>query len=92
MRPPFYMDDLSPGERRAARRMLFGNLFGYTAIILLVFAVVLLRHELSDHDVDSKPCATVGVTSAAVSHAREGDGGRVPGTNESSLRGRPKAS
>ena len=42
MRPPFYMDDLSPGERRAARRMLFGNLFGYTAIILLVFAVVLL--------------------------------------------------
>jgi hypothetical protein len=88
MRPPFFMDDLSPEDRRAARR----TLFGYTAMILLVFAVVVLRYEWSDHDVDSKPCATVGVTSAAVSHACEGDCGRETGTNASLLRGRPKAS
>jgi len=88
MRPPFFMDDLSPEDRRAARRMLFGILFGYTAMILLVFAVVVVRHELSDHDVDSKPCATVGVTSAAVSQPRDGDCDRETGTNASLPRGR----
>jgi hypothetical protein len=88
MRRPFFMDDLSPEERRATRRMLFGILFGYTAIILLVFAVVVVRHEWCDRDVDSKPCATVGVTSAAVSHARDGDCDRETRTNASVLRGR----
>ena len=93
MRPPFFMDDLSPGDRRAARRMLFGILFGYTAMILLVLAVVVVRHELFDRDVDSKPCATVGVASAAVSsHARDGDCGRETGTNASLLHGRRKES
>jgi hypothetical protein len=60
------MDDLSPSDQRMISRSLFGIVFGYTAIILLLFAIVIVRHRLADDGVDTASCAAPLVTSGAV--------------------------
>ncbi len=44
MRPRFFMDHLSPDDQRMVRWSYVAMLCGYTAIILLVFAVVMIRN------------------------------------------------
>jgi hypothetical protein len=73
MRRPFFMDDLSPDDQRKVRRMFFGVLFGYTAIVALVFAIVIVRRQLSDDGVNAKPCVAARATPDAPSHARGTD-------------------
>jgi hypothetical protein len=75
MRAPFFMDDLSPEDQRKARRIFFSMLFGYTAIVLLVFAIVIVGRQLSDSSANSKPCAAMHVMSGAASQVRQGDCG-----------------
>jgi hypothetical protein len=75
MRAPFFMDGLSPEDQRKARRIYFGMLFGYTAIVLLVFAIVIVDRQLSDSSANAKPCAAMHVTSGAASQTRRGDCG-----------------
>jgi hypothetical protein len=73
MRAPFFMDHLSPDNQRKARRIFFGILFGYTAIVLLVFAIVIVGRQLSASSANAKSCATM--SSGAASQVRRGDCG-----------------
>jgi nitrogen fixation/metabolism regulation signal transduction histidine kinase len=70
MRAPFFMDHLSSDNQRKARRIFFGILFGYTAIVLLVFAIVIAGRQLSASSANAKPCS-----SGAASQVRRGDCG-----------------
>jgi hypothetical protein len=70
MRRPFFMDDLSPDDQRKIRRRFFGVLFAYTAIIALIFAVAIVRRQLSGEDVNSKPCAAAHTIGGIASHLR----------------------
>ncbi len=76
MRAPFCMDDLSPDDQRKARRIFFGILFGYTAIVLLVFAIVIVGRQRADSSANAKPCAVMHVMSGAASQVRRGDCGQ----------------
>jgi hypothetical protein len=67
------MDDLSPDDQRKVRRIFFGILFGYTAVVLLVFAIVIAGRQLSGTSANAKPCATM--SSGAASQVRRGDCG-----------------
>ena len=44
MRPPFFMDRLSPDDQRMVKWSYLGIFLGYTAIILLVFAIAISRN------------------------------------------------
>jgi hypothetical protein len=81
MRPRFFMDDLSPDDQRKVRRIFFGVLFGYTALVALVFAIVIVGRQLTDGSDNSKPCAAMPVMSGAASQVRRGDCGRETKVN-----------
>jgi hypothetical protein len=66
------MDDLSPDDQRKVRRIFFGILFGYTAIVLLVFAIVIAGRQLSGSSANAKLCP---MSSDAASQVRRGDCG-----------------
>ena len=91
MRAPFFMDHLSPDNQRKARRIFFGILFGYTAIVLLVFAIVIAGRQLSVNSANSKPCAAVPVMSGAASQVRRGDCGHEIKVSANLLTGRGMA-
>jgi hypothetical protein len=75
MRAPFFMDDLSPDDQRKARRIFFGILFGYTAIVLLAFAMVIVGRQRAEGSANAKPCAATPVMSGAASQVRQADCG-----------------
>ena len=89
MRAPFFMDHLSPDNQRKARRIFFGILFGYTAIVLLVFAIVIVGRQLSASSANAKPCA--GMSSGAASQVPRGDCGHEIKVNANFLTGRGMA-
>ena len=60
MRLPFYMDRLSPDDRRTVKLWQGCVIVAYSAIILLVFATVSLRSELDQSRADATRCDDVG--------------------------------
>jgi hypothetical protein len=82
MRQRFFMDDLNPDDQRKARRIFFGILFGYTAIVVLVFAIVIADRQWSVNSANSKPCP---MSSGAASQVRRADCGHETKVNTSFL-------
>jgi len=70
MRPRFFTVHLSPDEKRTIRWSYLGIVFGYTAIILVVFATVNVRNRSAGDDLNAAPCPAQRMTSDPTSRAR----------------------